>query len=60
MSSLSIYLIGFLVLVVGVSMGLHLAGIPSTWIAVVAIVMIGIGILSAVSRTRRRDASPME
>jgi hypothetical protein len=60
MSSLSIYLLGFLVLVIGVAMGLHLAGVPDAWIAVVGVILIGIGILSAVSRTRRRDASPME
>ena len=60
MSSLSIYLVGFLVLVIGVTMGLHLAGVPTTWIAVVGVVMLGIGILSAVAKTRTRDASPVE
>ena len=60
MSSLSIYLLGFLVLVIGVTMGLHLAGVPTAWIAVVGVIMLGAGILSAVSRTRNRDASPME
>jgi hypothetical protein len=60
MSSLSIYLIGFLILVVGVTMGLHLAGVPAAWIGVAGVVLIGLGVLSAVSKTRRRDASPME
>ena len=60
MSSLSIYLLGFLILVVGVTMGLHLAGVPTAWIGVVGVVMLGVGVLSAVSKTRRRDASPME
>lgn len=60
MSSLSIYLLGFLVLVLGVTMGLHLAGVPAAWIAVVGVVLLGVGILSAVSKTRRRDASPAE
>jgi hypothetical protein len=60
MSSLSIYLLGFLVLVGGVTMGLHLAGVPAPWIGVVGVVLIGVGILAGVSKTRRRDASPME
>lgn len=60
MSSLSIYLLGFLVLVIGITMGLHLAGVPAAWIGVVGVVLIGVGILSAVSKTRRRDTSPAE
>lgn len=60
MSSLSIYLIGFVILVGGIAMGLHLAGVPAAWIAVVGVVLLGIGVLSAVSKTRRRDASPAE
>ena len=60
MSSLSIYLLGFLLLVLGVALGLHLAGVPTAWIAVAGIVLLGVGVLSGVSRTRRRDASPME
>ena len=60
MSSLSIYLLGFLVVVIGVVMGLHLAGVPDAWVAVAGVILIGVGILSAVARTRGRDASPME
>lgn len=60
MSSLGIYLIGFLVLVLGVTMGLHLAGLPAAWIAVVGVVLVGIGIITGVTHMRRRDASPME
>ena len=60
MSSLSLYLLGFLVLVLGVAMGLHLAGVPAAWVAVAGVVLLGVGIISAVTHTRRRDASPME
>ena len=60
MSSLSIYLLGFLLLVAGVALGLHLAGVPSAWIGVVGIVMLGVGVLTGVAKTRDRDASPME
>ena len=60
MSSLAIYLAGFLVLVLGVTLGLHLLGLPSTWIAVAGIIMLGLGIITGVTHMRRRDASPME
>jgi hypothetical protein len=55
-----IYLAGFLVLVLGLTLGLHLIGLPNTWIAVAGIVMLGIGIITGVTHMRRRDASPME
>ncbi len=60
MSSLSLYLLGYLVLVVGVAMRLHLAGVPDAWVAVAGVVLIGGGIITGVTRMRGRDASPME
>jgi hypothetical protein len=60
MSSLSLYLLGFLVLVLGVTMGLHLAGVPAAWVAVAGVVLLGAGIISGVTRMRRRDSSPVE
>lgn len=60
MSSLSLYLVGFLVLVLGITMGLHLAGLPTAWVAVAGVVMIGVGIITGVTHMRRRDASPLE
>ena len=55
MSSFGIYLIGFIVLIVGLAIGAHLLGAPPLWIGVGVIILIGIGILSGVSRTRRPD-----
>ena len=57
MSSFATYLIGFLVLTVGLAFAAYLLNVPSTWIAVGVIVLIGIGILSATSRTKLRDPS---
>jgi hypothetical protein len=54
-SSFSTYLIGFIVLIIGLAVAAYLVGVPSTWIAVGVIVMIGIGILSATSRTKTKD-----
>ena len=55
MSSFGTYLIGFLLVIVGLAFGAYLLNVPPTWIAVGVIVLIGIGILSATTRTRPRD-----
>ena len=55
MSSFASYLIGFVILLVGLAIGAYLLNVPSTWIAVGVIVLIGIGVLSATSRTKMRD-----
>ena len=60
MSSLSVYLLGFLVLTAGLAMVANLAGVPAAWIGAGGIIMLGLGILLAVTKTRRRDASPTE
>jgi hypothetical protein len=53
-SSFGVYLIGFIILVIGLALGAHLAGVPSMWIAVGVICLIGIGILSAVKKTQAK------
>jgi uncharacterized membrane protein len=55
MSSFASYLIGFLILIVGLAFGAYLLNIPTTWIVVGVIVLLGIGVLSATSRTKMRD-----
>ncbi|MBA2688407.1 MAG: hypothetical protein H0U64_09935 [Gemmatimonadaceae bacterium] len=55
MSSFSTYLVGFVVLVIGLAVAAYLVNVPPTWIAVGVIVMIGIGILTATSRTKMKD-----
>lgn len=55
MSSFAIYLIGFIILIVGLAVAASLLNVPTMWIAVGVIVLIGIGVLSGVSHTKRRD-----
>lgn len=55
MSSFSTYLIGFIVLVIGLAIAASLLNVPPMWIVVGVIVMIGIGILTATSRTKMKD-----
>jgi hypothetical protein len=56
-SSLAIFIIGFVILIAGLAYGANLAGAPPQWIAVGATVLAGIGIVMGVTRTRQRDPS---
>ena len=55
MSSFALYLVGILIVAAGLGYGAHLAGLAPQWIAVGVIVLVGIGMVMAVSRTRRKD-----
>lgn len=55
MSAFGTYLIGFIVLIVGLGIAAFLLNVPTMWIAVGVIVLIGIGILTATSRTKMKD-----
>jgi hypothetical protein len=56
-SSLAIFIIGFVVVIAGLAYGANLAGVPPQWIGVGAVVLAGIGIVMGVSRTRMKDPS---
>ena len=56
MSSFTTYLIGFLILIIGLGLAAFLLNVPPMWIGVGVIVLIGIGVLSATSRTKMRDS----
>jgi uncharacterized membrane protein len=55
--SFGLYAIGFAIMIGGLIYGAHLMHMPAHWIAVGAIVLLGIGILSGVKATRQRDPS---
>lgn len=55
MSSFSTYLIGFIVLTIGLALAAHLLGAPPMWIGVGIVVLLGIGILMATNRTKPID-----
>ncbi len=59
MSAFSTYIVGFVVLIAGLAIGAYLLNVPPTWIAVGVIVLLGIGILSASSRTKQKDPPNM-
>jgi hypothetical protein len=55
--SFGIYAIGFAIMIGGLIYGAHLMHVPAHWIAVGAIVLLGIGTLSGVKATRQKDPS---
>ena len=55
--SFGIYLVGFVILIGGVAWGLSVAGVPALYIAIACVIMVGIGIISGVGRTRTKDVS---
>jgi uncharacterized membrane protein YiaA len=55
MSSFSTYIVGFIILIIGLALAAYLLNVPTMWIAVGVIVLIGVGVLMATSRTKHRD-----
>ncbi|HEY3521008.1 MAG TPA: hypothetical protein VGK80_08200 [Rhodanobacteraceae bacterium] len=55
--SFALYLLGTIVVICGLAYGAWLAHLPAQWIVVGVIVLLGIGILTGVARTRRKDPS---
>ena len=55
--SIALYMIGFLIFMGGVIWGAVVAGVPHVYIGIGALIILGIGIFSAVGRTRSKDPS---
>jgi len=55
MSAFALYVVGFFVLLAGLIYGAYLLHIPQTWIMVGTLVVLGLGVMSAVSHTKQRD-----
>lgn len=55
MSSFSTYLIGFVVLIIGLGVAAYLLNVPAQWIVVGAIVLIGIAVVMATTRMKPKD-----
>jgi hypothetical protein len=53
--SFALYLFGFIIVIAGLAWGAMVAGVPQTYILIGVVILFGIGILSAVKRTRPRD-----
>jgi hypothetical protein len=55
--SFGLYAIGFAIMIGGLIYGAYLMHMPAHWIAVCAIILLGVGILSGVKATRQKDSA---
>ena len=55
--SFGIYLIGYVIFCAGVLVGAYLLHVPPKWIGVGALILLGLGILTGVTKTRTKDVS---
>lgn len=53
------YLIGYIIAIVGVGYGLHAAGVGQSWITATVLVLIGLGIVYALSRSQRDKSTSL-
>jgi hypothetical protein len=55
--SYTLYMVGFLIVIGGLVYGAVLMHIPTQWIVVGSVVLVGMAILKGVKATRQRDPS---
>jgi hypothetical protein len=53
--SFGLYALGYLILIAGVAYLAHLIHIPSHYIVAIAVIMLGIGVVTGVQSTRQKD-----
>ena len=55
--SFLLYMIGLVLVVGGIAWGLITAGVAAVYVGIACLIVLGIGIMTAVSRTRAKDSS---
>lgn len=50
------YLFGYAILSAGIPSGASILGVSNQWIAVIGLVLLGVGVIKDLAKTRRRDA----
>jgi len=55
--SYALYVVGFVIVIGGLIYGAVLMHIPTQWIVVGSVVMLGLAILTGVKATRQKDSS---
>ena len=55
MTNMIVYLLGTLLVVAGLAYGATKLGVSPTWIAVGSLVIIGLGLMGGITKTRQKD-----
>jgi hypothetical protein len=58
MTNMLVYLIGTLFVVAGLAYGASRMGVSNVWIIAGALVIIGIGLMGGIVKTRHKDPAP--
>ncbi len=53
--SFGIYIVGYIILIVGLAIGANMLDVPAQWIGVAALCLTGIAIVHGVTVTRQKD-----
>jgi uncharacterized membrane protein YiaA len=53
--SFGIYIVGYIIFIVGLAIGANMLHVPQKWIAVAVLCLIGIAIIHGVTATRQKD-----
>lgn len=53
--SFLLYMVGFIVLIAGLAWAATVAGVGQTYVLIGAVILLGLGIVTGVSRTRAKD-----
>ena len=57
MTNFFVYMIGVVLVVGALAYGASLLGLSSTWIAVISLAGIGLGVMGAIVKTRQKEPS---
>ena len=53
--SFGLYIVGYILLIVGLALGAHFLEVPPKWIGVGVLCLVGIAIVHGVTATRHKD-----
>jgi uncharacterized membrane protein HdeD (DUF308 family) len=53
--SFGIYAVGYLILIIGIAYLAHLMHVPQHYILALGIILLGVGVVTGVQRTRAKD-----
>jgi uncharacterized membrane protein YiaA len=55
--SFGLYIVGYIILIVGLGIGANMLHVPAKWIGVGILCLVGVAIMHGVTATRQRDPS---
>ena len=57
MTNFFVYMIGVVIVIAGLAYGLSVAGLSGVWIGVAAAILLGLGLMGAIVKTRQKEPS---